>query len=85
MLKTADHISITEVDGEAVILDLNTGAYFGLNHVGRQFVQDIQEGLSLEQSATQIAAEYSVEEELVRQDLEQLLADLLEKSLLVES
>lgn len=82
MLKKADHVTITEVDGEVVILDLNSGAYFGINHIGRQFLADIEAGIGLQQSASRIATEYGVDEHTVVSDLNYLTAELLDKALL---
>ena len=80
----ANHVSFTEVDDEAVLLDLNSGAYFGLNHVGALLLTHLQNKQSIEFAQQQIAAKYQISDTIVEQDIEALLAQLLEQKLIVD-
>jgi len=79
----AESISFTEVDDEAVLLDLNTGSYFGLNHVGAQFLGALHNGETFEQAMTNVANQYTESNEKIGADLEDLLQQLLEKNLVI--
>ena len=80
--RLAEHLALTEVDSEMVLLDLDSGSYYGLNHVGAALLKGIQANESLEQSTRRIATLYGRDPAEVRQDLEQLLAQLIEQKLL---
>lgn len=70
---------------EAVILNLKTGVYFGLNEVGARIWSLIQRPQSVQDLRDALLAEYEVEPEICDRDLLQLLqelkaADLIEVS-----
>ena len=54
----ADHVSLTNVDDEAVLLDLNSGAYYGLNHVGTILMSYLQDQKTPEFASKAIAERY---------------------------
>jgi len=71
--------------GEAVILNLKTGVYFGLNEVGARIWSLIQHPQSVRDLRAALLAEYEVEPDVCDRDLLQLLqeleaADLIEVS-----
>jgi len=70
-----------EVEGEAVILDLGSGRYFGLDVAGTRIWQLLGEGKSRETVLRAMLAEFDVDEERLRRDLEALLAELLARGL----
>jgi hypothetical protein len=70
-----------EVEGEAVILDLGSGRYFGLDVTGTRIWQLLGEGKSRETVLRAMLAEFDVDEERLRRDLEALLAELLARGL----
>ncbi len=78
----ANHISLTEVDDEAVLLDLNAGSYYGLNHIGAQFLSELQAEKTVEQAITVISDQYQNSAATIQQDLEELLQQLLDKELI---
>jgi hypothetical protein len=80
----ADHVSLTEVDDEAVLLDLNSGAYYGLNHVGAMLMSYLQEQKTPEFACAAIAEQYQTPHITVTRDIELLLQQLLEQKLIVE-
>ena len=72
------------VDDETVLLDLESGMYFGLDGVGKRIWESISEGNSLSETAAIIAAEFEVDKERAQADLITFVSDLLERGLLVE-
>lgn len=66
----------SEIDSEAVILDINSGTYFGLNEVSNRIWQLLQTPSSQASLIEQILAEYDVSQEQVTQDVESLLQDM---------
>ena len=83
-LKLAEHISLTELDDEVVLLDLNSGAYYGLNHIGAQIMSALEKGLSNETTVAKIASRYQVSHQQIQEDMDSLLSDMLNNKLLVE-
>lgn len=82
VFKLADGVSFTQMDDEAVLLDLNTGTYFGLNDVGCRLVALLQQGLSLDESSARLASEFDIAQELALKDITRLVDDMVEKNLL---
>ena len=65
-----------ELQGEAVLLNLNSGMYFGLDPVGTRIWQLMQEQERLDEVARSIVAEFEVTEEQCVADLLSLVAKL---------
>jgi len=72
-----------DLAGEAVILNLANGTYFGLNEVGTRIWNLLAKHGSIEQVLPPLLVEYEVEEAELHQDLEALLQILAEKGLVV--
>jgi hypothetical protein len=72
-----------EVGGEAVILHLDDGVYYGLNEVGARIWQLVQEPRTLSELVDAIVSEYDVPREQCQEDVQGLLTELLEKKLVV--
>jgi predicted RND superfamily exporter protein len=66
---------------EAVILNVASGVYFGLDEVGTRMWQLMSEYGSTEKVVEMMLNEYEVEEEQLRADLEKLIKQLSEKEL----
>jgi len=64
------------VDNEVVLLDLKHELYFGLNEVGARLWQLALDGHDLEEIYSIIGNEYEVEADTLKQDLDQLIAEL---------
>ncbi len=70
-----------ELEGEAVMLDLGSERYFGLDEVGARVWQLLDEHHDVETVVAQMLAEYDVEEEQLRSDLAELIDNLAEAGL----
>jgi hypothetical protein len=65
-----------DLDGEAVILDLRSGTYFGLNAVGARIWQLVQQHGELAPVFDALCREYDAAPEVLEHDLLQLLGQL---------
>jgi hypothetical protein len=65
-----------EIGGEAVILDLATSTYFGLDAVGARFWQLLQDDPDVPSACRHLLQEYEVEEAQLHADIERLLQQL---------
>jgi hypothetical protein len=72
------------VGDEMVLLDLESGVYFGLDGVGQRIWESIGKGLTLRSIASAIVAEFEVEEEQAQADVIEFVRDLVERGLLAE-
>lgn len=70
-----------EIGGEAVILDLASSSYFGLNTVGARFWQLAQEAGDLPAICDRLIEEFDVGREQLEQDLVELLRQLSDAGL----
>jgi hypothetical protein len=78
---SAEQVS-AQLDGEAVVLNLRDGVYFGLNPVGARIWSLLKESpRSLGELRQAILAEYDVDAERCDSDLRSLLASLQQHGL----
>ncbi len=76
------HVMLREVGGEAVLLDLETEKYFGLDEIGTLVLREIDRGATLDETVARVLAEYDATEATVRVDIESLVRSLVERGLL---
>ena len=74
-----------ELHGEAVLLNLKSGVYFGLDAVGTRVWQLFEKHELLADIAEAIVAEFDVPEERCSTDLLALIADMEREGLVVVS
>lgn len=72
----------TELDGETVILDMESGVYMGLDEVGTCIWQNIEHKISVEKLVERLLGEYDVEQEVCLADLKLFLSDMVENKLI---
>ena len=71
-----------EVGGEAILLNLATGTYFGLDGIGTEIWTMLAREGSVEAVTSALLAAYEVEEPRLRLDIDQFIQQLVHKSLL---
>ena len=71
-----------DLGGEAVIANLQSGEYYGLNEVGARAWELLVEHCQLEPVYQTLLAEYAVDEAQLHADLSQLIDGLLQHGLL---
>ena len=70
------------VDDETVLLDLESGMYFGLDGVGKLIWESVTDGKSLGEIAAVVTAEYEVDDAQALADVIAFASDLVERGLL---
>jgi len=80
--KIPENVLFQEVEGEAVLLSLDEGFYYGLDELGTRVWNFINEDLELDQMVDRIVEEYEVEPGQAREDIEKFLAELEESGLI---
>jgi hypothetical protein len=83
--RISDGVVFRELEGEAVLLNLDSGMYFGLDRVGTRIWQLLQEQRPAETVVNILLEEYDVAPDVLRADVATLLAALLEKGLVITS
>ena len=71
-------VLVQELDGEAVLLNLDSECYFGLDEVGTRLWQHLIEHRRLKRVCEAMQKEYDVDESRLRADVLQLVEKLLE-------
>ena len=72
------------VGDETVLLDLESGIYFGLDGVGKRIWESIVHGHTLGETAAMVVSEYEVDEATAQADVIKFASDLVERGLLAE-
>ncbi|PSO82374.1 MAG: PqqD family protein [Cyanobacteria bacterium QS_4_48_99] len=78
---TQDQVS-SDLAGEAVILHLNSGVYYGVNEVGARIWNSIQQQKTVNDLQGMLLEEYEVEPEQLRSDTLPLLQQLAAEGLI---
>lgn len=71
-------VLVQELDGEVVLLNLDSERYFGLDEVGTRVWQHLLEYRGLERVCEEMRKEYDVDESKLRADVLQLVEELIE-------
>lgn len=77
-----DHVWIRELEGGSVLLNLDSGSYFGLDDVGTDMWKALTTSDSLQDAYNGLLEQYDVEPERLREDLHDLIRQLAEHGLL---
>lgn len=70
------------LEGESVLLNLDTERYFGLDRTGTRMWKAVTVAPDIKTAYEQLLGEYDVDPELLRSNLTDLLGQLLENGLL---
>lgn len=71
------------IDGEAVILNMDTGAYYSLNKTGSLIWALLCEGKALEDIITHLSDTYEIPEKRARTDILSAIDDFKKESLVI--
>lgn len=77
-----ENVLVQELDGEAVLLDLKSETYFGLDEVGMRMWQILTTSPSIKNAYERLLDEYDVAPETLQNDLDKMLDQLVQKGLL---
>ena len=75
-------VMVREVGGEIVVLDLKTEKYLGLDEVATSMWQALTAAESVEAAYEVLAAEFDVEGEQLRRDLDEFIQELIKLGLI---
>lgn len=79
-----DDVAFREIDREAVILNLATGRYFGLNGVATRAWLLLAQGLSVGEAVRRLGDEYDVAADVLERDVIGWVETLLDRGLVTE-
>jgi hypothetical protein len=85
MMKENNKILFQKLGKEAVILQLESEMYFGLDEVGTRIWEVLKQEGSTEKALSILLEEYNVEEEVLRKDIEELIEELKKKKILTDA
>jgi hypothetical protein len=80
-----DTVLSTELQDEGVLLNLETGEYFGLDAVGMDMFKALGAAGTMEAARDALLEQYEVTAEVLTRDLQELVARLAERKLLLVS
>jgi hypothetical protein len=76
------HVLVRNLDGESVLLNLETEKYFGLDRIGTQMFETVTRAANVEAAFEELSREFEVEPETLRNHLIGFLGQLVENGLL---
>jgi hypothetical protein len=77
-IEVPDEVLISGLQGESVILNLDSERYFGLDEVGTRMLSVLNDAESIQAAFETLREEYDVEEEILRRDLISIIEQLVE-------
>lgn len=81
-LRVSDDVVFRELDGEAILLNLGSGIYFGLDPIGTRMWQLIEQHGRLDAVLADLRDEYDAPADTLTRDLLRLASELMAKGLL---
>lgn len=78
----ADNLLSAEVMGEAVLMNIQTGNYFGLDMIGTEILQHLSEPVMVADLCRTLEAEFDADRETIRADVLHLFEQMLEHGLI---
>lgn len=81
-LRISSEVLVSYLDNEAVILDLKSENYYGLDEVGTDMLRALTESGSVEAACTRILDMYDVERETLEREIGEFVGRMLELGLM---
>lgn len=75
-------VMFRELEGESVLLNIETETYFGLDDVGTRMWRQLTESASIQLAYDALLSEYDVTPDTLKKDLGSLLEELFENGLI---
>jgi hypothetical protein len=76
VITRAEELAVTDLDGETVVLDVETGTYFGLNEVGTQIFALTEESIPVSNVLDHLKDMYDVPAGRLREDVMAFLHEM---------
>jgi len=80
-VRVPDDVLISHLQDEAVILNLGSERYFGLDNVGTRFLSVLANANSIEAAYQELSEEYEADDDVLRQDLLALVENLAQQGI----
>ena len=80
-LSVSEDVVFQELDGETVLLNIDSGVYFGLDEVATRIWQELERHKKIDKVVSILLKEYKVEEGRLRADVERFVEGLINKGL----
>jgi hypothetical protein len=77
------HVIHEVIDGEAVLISMETGSYYSIDNVGATIWSYIESGLGVAQIIEAIISQYAGDRVQIENGVDQLISQLLEERLIV--
>ena len=77
-----ESVLFRKLEGEAVLLNLDSEMYYGLDEVGTRMWVALESSDSIDAACTQLLTKYDVDSDRLQADLIELVRDLLEHKLI---
>ena len=77
-----EHVMFRELEGESVLLNIETETYFGLDDVGTRMWNALEAADSIQIAYQALLDEYDVDPETLKQDMVDIIARLRGKGLI---
>jgi hypothetical protein len=72
-----------EVGDQVVVLHIETGRYYSLNHPGSLIWKGLMEGLSLDRIIERVCFVFDVDKPTAKKDTEEMIRDFLTKEVII--
>ena len=80
-LTVSKDVVFRDLDGESVLLHLESGRYYGLDEVGSRIWTLLTKGETIAEIETQLLSEYEVEQSRLHSDIVKLLREFMNNGL----
>jgi hypothetical protein len=84
-VRVPDDVLISNLQEESVILNLDSERYYGLDDVGTRFLSVLNTADSIEAAYVVLRDEFDVDAQSLRQDLFELVEDLVKQGILIRA
>ena len=84
-VRVPDDVLISNLQQESVILNLDSERYYGLDDVGTRFLSVLNTSDSIEAAYAVLRDEYDIDAHNLRQDLLELVEDLVKQGILIRA
>lgn len=79
----AKDVLLQDLDGEAVLLNLANGQYYGMDEISYHMYKTLTSSSSVQAAYERLLQEYEIEPDQLRSDLEKFLIHLLDNGLVI--
>lgn len=81
-IKISDQVLVQDVDADLVLLNIETGRYFGLDPIGHRVWRLLDEFADTDEVFKALKRGYAVDEATLRKDLDELVNQLIDARLI---